>query len=174
MKKSGCYKKVNSRKVIKEREKLKRKEKRKQNSHFFKILYSLWDKINESIIYSLLTIFLGIVVTASIFVLCFNTYIAHKYSIVLYPEDYNIVDISIEYTGGSNVNLHDQNTYTYKISYDINGKDYESSIESTNSNKYYKITKAKHSETTKILGKIGVNPKDKTDCHLLGPVKSKK
>ena len=70
-------------------------------------------------------------------------HIAHKYSIVLYPKDYDIIDISIKYTCVSNVNLHDRNTYTYKI------------------------TKANHSERTKILGKIGVNPKDKTDCHFI-------
>lgn len=36
MKKSGCYKKVNSRKVIKEREKLKRKEKKNKIVFFLK------------------------------------------------------------------------------------------------------------------------------------------
>ena len=127
------------------------------------------DKINNSIIYSLLTIFLSIIVTALIFVLCFNVYTKYKYSIILYPEDYNIIDINIEYTGGSHVNnLQDQNTYTYIISYDIDGKSYESSIESSNANKYYKITKAKYYERTKILGKIDVNPNNKTDCRFIG------
>lgn len=107
------------------------------------------------------------IVFSIILVIGINTIQRNKYSIVLKPEDYSILDINEDYrtsisTGASiKVNI----VITYDIAYNINGKSYKSSVEIINLDKAKKINKSSYPE--KELGLIGVNPKKPERCILL-------
>lgn len=107
------------------------------------------------------------IVFSIILVIGINAIQRNKYSIVLKPEDYSIIDTKEDYrvdisTGASiKVNI----VIIYDISYNINGKRYKSSIEIINLDKAKKINKSLYPE--KELGLIGVNPKKPERCILL-------
>lgn len=107
------------------------------------------------------------IVFSIILVIGINAIQRNKYSIVLKPEDYSIIDINDDYrtsisTGASiKVNI----VIIYDISYNINGKSYKSSVEIINLDKAKKINKSLYPE--KELGLIGVNPKKSERCILL-------
>lgn len=107
------------------------------------------------------------IVFSIILVIGINAIQRNKYSIVLKPEDYSIIDTKEDYrvdisTGASTkVNI----VIIYDISYNINGKRYKSSIEIINLDKAKKINKSLYPE--KELGLIGVNPKNPERCILL-------
>ena len=107
------------------------------------------------------------IIFSIILVIGINAIQRNKYSIVLKPEDYSIIDTKEDYrvdisTGASTkVNI----VIIYDISYNINGKRYKSSIEIINLDKAKKINKSLYPE--KELGLIGVNPKKPERCILL-------
>lgn len=107
------------------------------------------------------------IVFSIILVIGINVIQRNKYSIILKPEDYSILDINEDYrtsisTGASiKVNI----VITYDIAYNINGKSYKSSVEIINLDKAKKINKSSYPE--KELGLIGVNPKKPERCILL-------
>ena len=107
------------------------------------------------------------IVFSIILVIGINVIQRNKYSIILKPEDYSILDTNEDYrtsisTGASiKVNI----VITYDIAYNINGKSYKSSVEIINLDKAKKINKSSYPE--KELGLISVNPKKPERCILL-------
>lgn len=126
------------------------------------------DKINTPL-GAIIVILIAGVALSIILVVGINAIQRNKYSIVLKPKDYSIIDTNMDYRMSTGASTKVSTVITYDITYNVNGKSYKSSVEITSLDRAKKINKSLYPE--KELGLIGVNPKNPKRCILLGKEK---